>query len=88
MYYICMCPDRSNPHQSQSNLLPLPCAILIYLSKFVKKELYEFYLWPAHAAHGRLPRPARPARPLVCGPQVLAYHVTDYFRQIYTRKII
>jgi len=21
-------------------------------------------------------------------PQVLAYHVTDYFRQIYTRKII
>jgi len=30
-------------------LLPLPCAILIYLSKFVKK-LYEFYLWPAHDA--------------------------------------
>lgn len=35
----------------------LPCAILIYLSKFVKK-LYEFYLWPAHDR--LMPRPPLP----------------------------
>lgn len=58
--YIHIYATEPRPTQTnQSNLLPLPCAILIYLSKFVKK-LYEFYLWPAHAAHGRLPRPARP----------------------------
>lgn len=58
--YIYIYATEPRPTQTnQSNLLPLPCAILIYLSKFVKK-LYEFYLWPAHAAHGRLPRPARP----------------------------
>lgn len=68
----------------------LLCAdILIYLSKFVKKKLYEFYLWcPPHDCWHKHPQHHPLHHPPPSAPQVLAYHVTDYFRQIYTRKII
>lgn len=56
-------PPQPNPSRICCRL---PCAILIYLSKFVKK-LYEFYLWPAHDR--LMPRPP-PLLPLVCTTSV------------------